>query len=89
MLELGKVQSRGQVTVPRGVRKKVGIKPGDTLTFEVVGPDEVKVRVIPRRSISELWKNAVPVDGMLDWNKLREEAEAEAADELIRKMRGY
>ena len=38
MLELGKIQSRGQVTLPRNVRQRAGIKPGDAVTIQVVGP---------------------------------------------------
>ena len=32
-----RVTSKGQVTIPREVRRKLGIFPGDEVTFEVAG----------------------------------------------------
>ncbi|MFI5268343.1 MAG: AbrB/MazE/SpoVT family DNA-binding domain-containing protein [Chloroflexota bacterium] len=33
-MALAKVQSRGQVTLPRSVRQELGCKPGDTVAFQ-------------------------------------------------------
>ena len=44
------VTSKGQITVPKAVRRAMGIKEGDSLVFEVEGED-VRVRAA-RRPVS-------------------------------------
>ena len=43
---LGRVQDRGQVTIPAEVRGALRIRPGDVLLFEATGPDEGRFRVV-------------------------------------------
>lgn len=38
-----KLSSKGQVTIPRRVRDKLGAKPGDTIVYEVRG-DAVRLK---------------------------------------------
>jgi AbrB family looped-hinge helix DNA binding protein len=46
--------SKGQVTIPSLVRKRLGVKPGDKLTFSI-GPDgTVSLRVRKRLSILDI-----------------------------------
>jgi AbrB family looped-hinge helix DNA binding protein len=41
-----KVTSKGQLTIPREVRRALGVKEGDSLLFEIGdGGEEVRVRV--------------------------------------------
>jgi AbrB family looped-hinge helix DNA binding protein len=47
-MELGKVTSKGQTTIPKAIREKCGIRPGDVLAFEVEGE-----RVVLRKVRSE------------------------------------
>ena len=42
---LSRVTAKGQATVPASVRAKLGIKPGDTVAFEVKG-DTVTLRKV-------------------------------------------
>ena len=42
-MTFAKLTSKGQVTIPKEVRLKLGLKPGDTLAYEVDG-DTVRVR---------------------------------------------
>jgi len=42
-----RITSKGQITVPRDIRRTLGVRPGDRLLFEV---DEGGVRVRPLRS---------------------------------------
>lgn len=51
--------SKGQLTVPKDVRERLGLKVGDRVTFEVVEGDSVRLRVERRRSIGEL-KGSLP-----------------------------
>jgi len=40
-----KITSKGQITVPRDVRRALGVQAGDHLVFESIG-DEVRVRAL-------------------------------------------
>ena len=82
-MQLGKVQARGQVTLPRETRRAAGIQPGDTLTIEVVGPGELRCKVFPRRTIRTLWER-YPIEGPIDWVKDSAQWEAEAAKNVVR-----
>lgn len=42
-----KITSKGQVTVPSKVREKLGIEPGDSISYEV-HEDSVVIRRIPK-----------------------------------------
>jgi len=44
MKKLAKVTSKGQITIPRDIRRVLGVRPGDKLLFEKVG---TTVRVSP------------------------------------------
>jgi len=46
-----RITSKGQLTIPREVRRALGVKEGDSLLFEIGGGDEVRVRVA-RKPIS-------------------------------------
>ncbi|HUX86164.1 MAG TPA: AbrB/MazE/SpoVT family DNA-binding domain-containing protein [Chloroflexota bacterium] len=64
-MALGKVMSRGQITLPREVRQRAHIEPGDVLNIEVVGPGEVRVSVLPNLSPREL-RARYPIEGPID-----------------------
>lgn len=42
------VTDKGQVTLPKAVRERLGIRPGTRLDFEVQGDDTLTVRVLTR-----------------------------------------
>ncbi|MBX9635927.1 AbrB/MazE/SpoVT family DNA-binding domain-containing protein [Nitrosomonas sp.] len=46
MLQLAKISSKGQVTVPAEVRKTLQLKTGDTLAWEVQEDGKISVRRI-------------------------------------------
>lgn len=45
--------SKGQLTLPRDVREKLGLRSGDRVIFDVDG-DTVMLKAEPQRSLSEL-----------------------------------
>jgi antitoxin PrlF len=49
MQEQAKITSKGQVTIPRRVRKLLGVERGDSLVFETDG-EAVRVRPLRKRS---------------------------------------
>jgi antitoxin PrlF len=53
MRKEARITSKGQITVPREVRRLLGVQPGDRLLFESDGND---VRVRPLRSKSAFSK---------------------------------
>ena len=44
------VTDKGQVTVPKAIRDRLGIGPGSKLEFELDGEDTLRVRVLTRGS---------------------------------------
>jgi AbrB family looped-hinge helix DNA binding protein len=64
-----RVQSRGQVTLPRDVRRRAGIDPGDTLLVLPDGPGRVRLEVVRHMPLEETfarWKIDGPVDLVAD-----------------------
>ncbi len=49
MQEQAKLTSKGQITVPREVRRALGVRAGDRLLFERVGQD-LRVRAVKTKS---------------------------------------
>jgi AbrB family looped-hinge helix DNA binding protein len=52
-MDVAKVMTRGQVTIPARIRRRAGIRAGDSVTLEVVGPGEVTLKVLPSMSLAE------------------------------------
>jgi AbrB family looped-hinge helix DNA binding protein len=86
-----KIQSRGQITLPAEIRKRVGMEPGDTVAISIYGPNEIRIRSIKPMSIEEA-KAKYPLDEStvgVDFNTIRELAESVAADEFVERMRRH
>ena len=49
MQKQAKISSKGQITVPRDVRRALGVQAGNHLVFESIG-DEVRVRALKTKS---------------------------------------
>ena len=76
-----KVTSKGQLTIPKEVRRALGVKEGDSLLFEVNEDDEqVRVRV-ERKPVS-----FADYEGA--WREGKGLSLAEV-DEYMRELRGY
>ena len=81
-MKVGKVLTRGQVTLPRAIRQAAGIRPGDVVAFEVTAPGCVEVRALPRLDLAEaLERYRIPgaVDDVAD----RDAWQAKAAEDVI------
>ena len=39
-----KLSSNGQVTIPKGLRESLGLKPGDVITYEIADDSSVVLR---------------------------------------------
>ena len=60
---IARMTSKGQITVPKQVRERLGIEPGDGLEFVVDG-DRLEVRPIHRRRLAE-FRGLFPVSETL------------------------
>lgn len=79
---LGKVQARGQVTLPGAVRREAGIQPHDVVALEVVGPGLVEIRRLPRLTLAEAVER-YRIDGPVDLEADRATWEAAAAEDVL------
>lgn len=64
-MPVAKILARGQVTLPREVRRKAGIKAGDILNIEVLGPGRLQFSALPAMSPREL-RERYPIEGPID-----------------------
>lgn len=64
--------SKGQVTLPKEIRERLGIERGDKLLFELHG-EEVIMRVLHARSVDDLFEDLA---GAPDYRGKEAEAEA-------------
>lgn len=82
MAALGKVQARGQVTLPSAIRRAVGLKPGDAVLFEAIGPRTVQLRALPRLTLAEALQR-FRIEGPIDDAADREEWQDTAARDVL------
>ncbi len=73
-----KISKKGQVTLPAGVRKRLGIGPGARVLFVI---DNGGVRILPAGNGIESLKGSVPASGAQDFKEARHKAMEEATRE--------
>ena len=80
------ISSKGQVTIPAEVRKHLGIKEGDKLSFVIEDEGSVRVEAPRYPDIASLRGAAGSLDKPLSWKEMREIAREdhvrEIADEI-------
>ena len=55
MVREAKVTSKGQVTIPIEIRRRLGVREGDRLVFDAEG-EAITVRAAPKESPFEKWR---------------------------------
>lgn len=80
---LGKVQSRGQVTIPQEVRLAAGVESGDVLWFQVVEKGHLKAIVLPRHASIDQVMARFGAPGSLD-SKVWTAVGDDIADDVLR-----
>ncbi|MDP8900586.1 MAG: AbrB/MazE/SpoVT family DNA-binding domain-containing protein [Actinomycetota bacterium] len=78
-----KITSKGQITVPKDVRDRLGLESGDRVVFEFEG-DTVRLRVERRKSLGEL-RGSLPATREYPGRGAEREA---AREHLVRKAFG-
>ena len=81
-MSLGKVLPRGQVTLPREIRRAAGLKPGDVVSFQVTERGTVEIRALPHLRLAEALER-YQVQGPVDDAHDRRRWQGTAADEVL------
>lgn len=86
-MSIVRVQSRGQITIPRRIREACGIEPGSELLVYFEDALTFGCRVLPKPAdLGEILERYT-VDGPgVDVEALREEAAAEMGEEYLRSL---
>lgn len=82
-MTVARVLGRGQVTLPRQIRRMAGINPGDTVNVEVVGPGRLQFTLLPKVSPRDL-RQRYPIDAPIDEPRDREAWQATAVRDVLR-----
>lgn len=77
------ITSKGQITIPKEIRERFGLKKADKVRFEVEG-ERVILRFVTGNILDA---DRVRVEGPLDVRELRREFEEDMARRVIEKMR--
>lgn len=80
-MTLARITSKGQITIPKPVRDRLGVRMGDALDFRFEG-DHLLVAPIHRRSLLE-FRGRFAVSQALDHDEERRIARADRAQRLI------
>lgn len=76
------ITSKGQITIPKEIRERFGLKKSDKVKFEVEG-DRVILHFVTGNILDA---DRVQVGGSLDARKLRREFQEEMARRVVEKM---
>lgn len=75
---------KAQVTIPKKIRKLLGLKPGDLVEFVV---EQNGVKIIPLYlDLEENFGKVTPKENPEDFNKIRSSVEEQIAKETINKI---
>ena len=79
-MEVSKVGRRGQITLPRDVRRAMGVTEGDRVAFVRRG-DEYVVQALTKTLFD--MRGSVAVSGPQDWDAVREETKTALAARTV------
>jgi len=77
-----KLTSKGQITIPLDVRTRLNLKAGDRLMVNLEN-EKVALKPLPKKSLEEIY-GSLPVSGPIDFKKVREIMEEEAAEKFLK-----
>lgn len=78
---LVKVSAKGQITLPKEIRKSLDIEPGDTLALTNMG-DYVQLRPVTKTLFDMI--GSILVDGPIDFDVLREQTRQYVAEQVMK-----
>lgn len=74
------ISSKGQLVLPKAIRDKLGVKPGDKIVF-VARPDRIELQTYSGNFLQ--WYGALEVDGPQDWETIQAETGRRRTEEVI------
>lgn len=80
---LVKVGPRGQITLPKSLRQRMNIKPGDSVTLTEID-DYVMLRPVTKTLFDMV--GSISVDGPLDFDAIQEEIKEHVAEKVMRSL---
>lgn len=83
---LAKVLARRHLTIPREIRERVHLSPGDTVQVDVDEAGVTHLRRLRTLTFQEMFERNL-VDVPVHWPSLVKEAEQKEADEILRAMK--
>lgn len=83
-MALGKVLARGQVTLPRAIRRAADLKPGDCVTFRVTAEGTVEIRALPKLTLREALER-YRIEEPIDWERYEADWQDEAVKDILGK----
>jgi AbrB family looped-hinge helix DNA binding protein len=73
-MNVGKMSKKGQIVIPKDIRERFGIMPGDAVIFKVKG-DKIIIEKVDQK-MSDILMDSKPVEDSLEFQKkLREDWE--------------
>lgn len=81
------MSSKGQVTIPAEVRKRLGLHTGDTLTFVADTAGRIELRSARFPTVASLEGAAGTLREPLEWGEVEGIVREERADAILRKRR--
>lgn len=79
------ITQRSQVTVPAEVRRALGVKPGDRVTF-TIADGEVRLRPVVAYSLESAYGSVEPAGELQDFDELSRAARDARAERTLQKM---
>lgn len=80
-----KIQSRGQITLPRDVRRASGFHAGDRVFVRSTGPGVAEIRVLPRMTFEESLRR-FHVDTTVDMEQVKRDLEEDIIADVGRTL---
>ncbi|HUY00516.1 MAG TPA: AbrB/MazE/SpoVT family DNA-binding domain-containing protein [Candidatus Deferrimicrobium sp.] len=73
-MNIGKISKKGQIVIPKEIRKKINIKPGDAIIFKVQDGKVILEKI--QEKMKDILKESKPIEPSLVFQKkMRDEWE--------------
>jgi len=83
-----KLTSKGQITIPIAVRRKLNLQPGDEILFELGQDGEVKIRTLKRKRLTEFYASLPAETPYPGKTEIRKAVVTELAQHILNKEKG-
>lgn len=78
------VTSKGQITIPVKIRRLLGIKERDRMTFVIEDDETIRLRPTTYPNVRSLEASSTSKNPSMSWQEMRDIARAEALEDKVR-----